>query len=197
MRTLALCVLAVAACTNCRGPSPDTPEVGAIADRVGQTVHVEACVYEGSGVALPNGYALTALHVVLGCPVYKLTNVVTDEESVAELDIATAQDLARLTMETQLPAESVRVARAHVGDVVCLLSATPEIGAACGHVQSVTDGRGGIRHSAPTAKGNSGSGLYNTDGDLVGIVVTCNLGDDGKCDRSGGGATAVPAWMVE
>jgi len=197
MRPAILCVLALVAC-NCRGPTPDTPDgTGAIAEHVSQVVGIEACEFVGSGVALPGGRALTALHVVLGCAQYMLTNVVTDEVAIAELEVATSGDLAILTFDTPMTAAPVRVARAHVGDTVCLLAAYPEIGASCGHVLGVREGRGGIQHSAPVRKGNSGSGLYNTDGDLVGIVVTCSLGDDGKCNQSGGGATAVPPWMVE
>jgi S1-C subfamily serine protease len=201
MRSILLAALVATAC-NCRLPAEaETPEqdLNALAARIGQIVHIDACFRAvGSGVNLGNGHALTAFHVLAGCSTYVVTNAITDRVEVGELDTANRFDLARIKLSAPIPGPAVHVASTKPGDIVCGMVAFPDLMVRCGHVLQVSDERGGIVHTVPVQKGNSGGGLYDTAGNLVGIIVTCNL-TAGKCDGSGGGATAVAphAWMVE
>jgi S1-C subfamily serine protease len=201
MRPILPIVWILAAC-NCRLPADETPQdVDALAARIGQIVHIDACTAAGSGVNLGNGYVLTALHVVTGCPAHLVTESISERSSPSELDTANRFDLALLKLETPMDAPRVTVARVAQGDTVCKMAAAPLLTVRCGVVLEVRDGKGGIRHSIQTDKGNSGGGLYDQSGNLVGIVSTCNTAFQGSevCIGSGGGATAVypHAWMVE
>lgn len=198
MRHPLLVALIVVACT-CRAPTPDTPQdLDALANRIEQVVHIEACSAAGSGVNLGNGYALTALHVVVGCSAYVVTESISEKASTGELDLAHRFDVARIKLEDSIPSSPVTIARVVPGQTVCAMVAHPLLLVRCGHVRSVAEGRGGIEHSVPVDKGNSGGGLYDTSGSLVGIIVTCNL-TDGKCDGTGGGATPLAGmeWLLE
>lgn len=192
-----LCLLA--ACNACHAPPADTPQDPlALASRISQTVRVESGHFAGSGVNLGNGRVLTAFHVVAGTALYTVTDMVTDKSVMAELDLTHRFDIARLELHDSMPGPPVSVARVAPGEIVCSMVAHPEFIVRCGHVTSVQDEIAGIRHTVPVAKGNSGGGLYNEAGDLVGIVVTCNLTDD-ECDGSGGGASPVASmpWLVD
>jgi serine protease Do len=198
MRHPLLVALIVVACT-CRAPTPDTPQdLDALASRIEQVVHIEACSAAGSGVNLGNGYALTALHVVVGCSAYVVTESISERASTGELDLAHRFDVARIKLEDTVPSRPVTIARVVPGQTVCAMVAHPLLLVRCGHVRSVAEGRGGIEHSVPVDKGNSGGGLYDTSGNLVGIIVTCNL-TEGVCNETGGGATPLAGmeWLLQ
>ena len=193
------CALSIvlAVCGACglpdRGVRRPAPEQDRAAVRIDTM-----CGSSGSGVIVSRAQVLTALHVVLSCPMGRLA--VTDADGtvrLAELEIATNRDVARLVLaegEPDFPIGSIpRVKPARVGARVCISAAAPKRGRACGTVRKVAPNpTGGVEHSAPTVPGNSGSGLYDAYGSLVGIVVWRDL------RREGGMATGLDArqWLV-
>lgn len=197
MRPTIIALVALVCCT-CRTPDPDTPRVDKMAEGIDRLVHVQACDASGSGVNLGNGRILTALHVAAYCPVYLVTSHASGHVAFGSLELGHVDDLAIIRVAPVEAAPPVRVASVQPGTVVCAMVASPEPGVRCGHVVKAMPGKGGIEHTVPTQKGNSGGGLYDTQGNLVGVIVTCNL-TDGKCDGSGGGATAVGGmrWIGE
>ncbi len=136
----------------------------------------------GSGVLISESTVLTASHVVL-CPgvaaLVVLSPGVMRVAQVAQLDLE--GDMAILTLDS--PVKGVPTAkigpRPKVGDRVCLATARPERARPCGNVTAYDTLPGDVRHTARTVPGNSGSGVYDRAGLLVGIVThACR---DGSC----------------
>ena len=61
--------------------------------------------------------------------------------------------------------------RPAIGAEVCLVPVVPARGPQCGKVDSFDSIPGDVFHQATTKPGNSGSGVYDADGRLVGIVT--------------------------
>lgn len=164
----------------------------------------------GSGVVIDAQHVLTAAHVV-DCPGHYTIGGDTSQPVEMYLDAFSVDaDVARLvTHVAVLPVRPAsRIGYVGEGDIVCAADAFPERTWACGVVRGVVDGK--IIHTATTVHGNSGSGLYDVHGVLVGIVVECHTpsldellestrkGLPADCKRNGGNASALAPieWMV-
>ena len=78
-----------------------------------------------------------------------------------------------------------------VGSLICASTAVPVRSWGCGNIAAITGAPGNdIEHSEPTNYGNSGSGMYDGHGRLIGIVTECYTDRTGCSDR-GGRATSV------
>jgi len=159
-----------------------------------QDLRIEAGGW-GSGVIVGPDTVLTAWHVVKCPPRTSRFLLVSGPDNVkhwAELAAGDPDhDIARLTV-AGTPATRLKLAAAKDGDVVCAAVAHPIREWSCGVVIDVgpvktkTNGTVDIWHTARTVPGNSGAGLYNGRGQLVGLQTN---GDATKTD--GGLATSV------
>lgn len=147
----------------------------------------------GSGVRIDARHVLTAYHVV-DCPFEMTITItpperpdagitVTDDNRVqltrgilqyAELELIDRRaDLARLRLPFIDDTPRARVGEVDPGDVVCMANASPSPRYDCGTIRRDFDEhRGDLEHTMATLHGNSGSGLYDDRGRLVGIVVS-------------------------
>lgn len=154
----------------------------------------------GSGVLLDSKTVITADHVTaehpflcLG-PIYKVITANGTSLRVDKVKSVPGLDVAFVTLRAEVPfITEISFARVKEGDRVCLEALAPKRGRSCGDVTKV-DGFG-FMHDAWVVPGNSGSGIYNAFGQLVGIVSTCKWnGFIGECIGGGG---AVSLWGIE
>lgn len=137
--------------------------------------------HRGSGVAVGPSIILTAAHVV-ACDGRDVPLVVatlpSGESYFAHVSRVDADaDIARLTVEPGGPplaglVANVRPAAIARGDEVCAATAAPARVRQCGAIidDGVDDGIA-FRDTAESVAGNSGSGVYDRGGRLVGIVT--------------------------
>lgn len=137
--------------------------------------------HRGSGVAVGPEIILTAAHVVTcsGRDVPLVVATLPSGESyfarVSRVDVAA--DLARLTVEPGGPplaglVANVRPAEITRGEEVCSATASPARARQCGAVVDVAVDFGvAFRDTGESISGNSGSGVYDRGGRLVGIVT--------------------------
>lgn len=148
----------------------------------------------GSGVLSGPETVLTAWHVVK-CPPrsVRIVWVVTPDEVKhwAQLGAGDpSHDVARLVV-SDLTASKLEIVSPLVGDTVCIATAHPQRQLSCGVVYAIssfkttTNGTVDVWHSARTIPGNSGAGVYNRRGQLVGLATNTTT------DDSGGLATSV------
>lgn len=179
---LALCV-AVVSCTACfaKPVGVKAPGVRTVVEEYDSSVEVSVFCLEGekqgSGVLFGADQALTAAHVVR-CATSELPLLIVLVKrdgtqtiaTVAELDAGA--DLARLDA-LGLESAQIRVGPVPIaGQDVCIVSAVPRRMRRCGEVQlGVQTAPGDYLHDAVTEPGNSGSGVYDRAGRLVGIVT--------------------------
>lgn len=194
---LAALVFAQYGCAS-RVPFGPVPVVSTATEQTRAALMVETiCGTSGSGVIIDTAHALTAAHVIAACPMPVLLTDSSGRRRVATPEAVVDVDVVRLQL---LPGQALftdarppTITRPSPGAAVCIESGRHHQ-RRCGKVRAVEPGRGGIRHSATTTKGDSGSGLYDGSGRLVGIVITCDTEHDGDdvCNAAGGGAT--PLW---
>lgn len=214
-----LCMMLVTSCVSCGGavaravlaPHGMVPDA-VLDERMAATVAITVgCTprlfpparvgWAGSGVAMGDRYVLTAAHVVPYACLYPGMIATFPDSTKYEMRVDAVlvdEDLARLVLVN--PKESfprsfpVKVATARPGDHVCLTPGNPARGISCGRIKARTFGPKGrtadLLYDAPTIRGNSGSGLFNADGALVGIVVQWWKAEDGKTSL-GGKATSI------
>lgn len=154
-----------------------------------RTVAVFACGRGGSGVITFSRTILTAAHVVGDCPIVVVylgdgSVTVAKPESVSP-----TRDIARLFAPALVGYAPLEPAVAKRGDHVCMAVAVPLRAIKCGLVRKNRPIFGGLNHAIDTQKGNSGSAVYNTRGQIVGIVVTLDV-------AGGGNATPIPSGWV-
>lgn len=143
-----------------------------------------AHIWGGSGVIVGEKSVLTAYHVV-ACAGPAMIHV-TDRaglEVLASVErVAPDADIARIDRVdgAWIVEAPVLGARPRIGDVICAVPVVPARGAQCGAVDEYDSLPGDVRHKAVTVPGNSGGGVYDTQGALVGIVTHYR--------RDGGGA---------
>lgn len=131
----------------------------------------------GSGVILDARHVLTALHVV-DCH-YDQAIVVTMSNGrrirMHTEKIWRDSDLARLVIASAAKFGDIAppmIAPIHLGESVCTDVAYPDRGGACGIVFDMRPSADlNVAMHLPVYHGNSGGGIYDTDGNLVGIVT--------------------------
>lgn len=152
--------------------------------------------YSGSGVLVGGDLALTALHVALpaGCAATPVLRVIgVGWRATATLEARwTRSDVARLRLARALRGEppTVRRDRVPVGETLCSATATPRREHHCGALELGAlslDGGWRQRWGARAELGNSGSGVWDAEGRLVGIVTN---------GRFVGGEPAGVAWFA-
>jgi S1-C subfamily serine protease len=183
--TILILALVTSACIACRTPAPTAPRAARAVDATyANTVRItNLCGGMGSGVVVSKYHVITAAHVVegsAGCELplvvevglgaekptaYLMTIDVLDEES----------DLARLIIVGLGAFDTIAPIIAPppvLGGEVCLSSGVPSWTRRCGQTwPRGRDSAGDIRHEVVTEPGNSGGGVYDRAGRLVGIVT--------------------------
>lgn len=132
----------------------------------------------GSGVLLDGRHVLTAAHVVhCGMPILRVETRAGDVRMMHPLKVDWENDLALIVIdddELRFPYPvpgAVIGPRPPEGEVVCLESGRPDRARQCGEVLEYGRGAGNMAHRALTVPGNSGGGVYDESGRLVGIVT--------------------------
>lgn len=156
----------------------EIPDIG-VEDQRGRAVQIGVRCgltnpkdYTGTGVIMDNQHVMTAYHVI-DCdgPYIVGVKVKGSWKRAWTSRIAPEVDLAVLRLDEPLEdAPAVNFTRPPgVGGRVCIATASPYPTRRCGQVESLDDGR--VRHSIVVEPGNSGSGMYDRRGRLVGIVT--------------------------
>lgn len=157
--------------------------------------------WRGSAVITGPSTLLTAAHVV-DCKAGVMMAHAEDGSVVPIVVDAVAPGLDIASVSTIAPAwpsaRSVSIGPVPaLGAEVCLVSAVPRNDRQCGRV----NGRSSTEasHDAFVEPGNSGGGVYDLQGRLVGIVSTyriCPAGGMGQVCGGGFGAVSAVPWMV-
>lgn len=134
----------------------------------------------GSGVIIAPDYVLTANHVT-DCDGLFVVATETYDGLAAVVTQNKERDLAKLYVPGIRGPEVEIGPEPSPGDTVCLSPAYPRRDRKCGEVYFERgDGPNNrIRFSAKVEPGNSGSGLYDSEGRLVGIVTQYEYGRHG------------------
>lgn len=153
--------------------------------------------WRGSGVIISSRTVLTASHVVKCDTDPLVTGKLADGTGRAFLVEAqtprSATDLARLRSLTELPYTAVSVGPPPgLGSTVCLDAAAPTRSRRCGPVVG-NDGTW-LRILAVPIPGNSGSGVYDARGRLVGIISHQLLDANTEKPVAGGAASLTDRW---
>lgn len=160
-------------------------------------VHSPCSTRAGSGVLIGSDRVLTAKHVIECVPSTVLdalpvtVTMPNGTDVQATIEITTDTDLARLRLTATRHADRPLVRTAAPGSRACLAHAVPSRGRSCGRITAAGETIGAVEFTAKVVPGNSGSGLYDEDGALIGVVIWRRM--DGQI---GGMATAVPRWIV-
>lgn len=190
---VALILAACSGCVSAMGAPDEVPRGIALADDMAVTVDVTCppAVFGlppsggyGTAVLIDATHALTAWHVVDACPTEQVELVWPDGKTkvLATVEaIALPGDIVRLKAvglwPVEVPQPTVGV-RPDAGDRVCAHTAYPRRRRVCGSVQRQEGDLGAeIIFDAIVEPGNSGSGLYDASGRLIGIVTrmeTCS-----------------------
>lgn len=171
----------------------------------------------GSGVVVSKTEVLTAAHVVdcivrdpktgLDVSHGKLLAIVASQPDAIgrPMKVVTsfvAADVARIAIADDgefYDVSPVRLASVDLHDLVCVSTGVPRRDIRCGVVEELFNAPGhDLAISIPSYPGNSGSGLYDARGRLVGIVTQRrNLALEGQI--SGGRATAIGdrPWVLD
>lgn len=181
MKKLLLLLLLVIACNCSVPPRQFTPLPDPIIDdERAMTVKVkcEGRTWFGSGYVVDTETILTAGHV-LACDSKprlfllfpgSIPVEVTESNTlvIPELDIGAIQYL------NDKPEKMLSGVLPEVGERVCFYPAYPERGQKCGEVLISLPGDGGIYVTNNIVPGNSGSVVFNSKDEVVGVVVTYN-----------------------
>lgn len=161
----------------------------------------------GSGVVIAPNRVLTAAHVVR-CRVMPELNVTYDASAVV-LDAGSGEVVARVVRYDEgadIAVLEADVSRFYsptpigpvpnIGDQVCASTGSmPYYALKCGIVQPrYTSTDGDINFFTPIEPGNSGSGVYDYRGRLVGIVTRYGKCSNGQICR--GRATSLASWRA-
>lgn len=163
----------------------------------------------GSGVMVSPTEALTAGHVVAfgnSCTYVAHTRDGDQHSMMLDVVVATVQldgamdGIGRLTMsaldvfDEYTAPPSVRAVPA-LGQWVCTVTGRPDRMRKCGEVQPVGDD-GLVGVLAAFEPGNSGSGVYDTAGNLVGIALAMDPAFNNQIIKSGWVPIEPYTWLV-
>lgn len=177
-------VVLVLGCGGRLGRTPVGPNHAAnlMAQRA-RAVIVSTPCGSGSGVAVGPHHVLSAAHVAT-CLTGDITIKAGDgkvRDAVVEI-VSLEADLVRLRIVGEdLPFHPLETAPVEDGMHVCIVSTQPDAGRRCGRVREIRPyGPGNVSHTAFTLAGNSGSGVYDGRGRLVGIATHRRSNVDGS-----------------
>lgn len=200
---LLIAMLTMCSCGNALPPikQPEHAQPRMVLEQERATVRIKTYCGVGSGVLVAPDEVLTAWHVVTctvkdykGLPVKRRAPKLVIDTKDADGDTTytgaviaadVPRDLARvkLSAPVALFIEPPTYAHARESDEerTCIAHAEPEFGRTCGYVEDTDypDPRTAITFSTPVWFGNSGSGVYDADGNLVGIVTAMRW-----CDKA-------------
>lgn len=159
--------------------------------------------FAGSAVVLGPDRLLTAAHVVAceghgGAPLLVLVDIgATSTTAIVELT-SSGSDLARLVTADRMEYHALLIGpRPEVGDLLCVAAGAPAGRTRrCGPVEGFEPEPGDIVHAVVTEPGNSGAGVYDARGRLVGILSHYRMCVNGQL--CGGKATSLAgrAWVL-
>lgn len=171
-------VLANASCTYVRGRDPQIAFESTALITVVCLGGEQAAQMYGSGVIVDRQTILTAAHVATSPPGFfcvRTATMVTGKRYLLTAGKALpAFDLASLKLAVGEfdPTYPVSYGDSpHFGAHVCAATAYPQHLWRCGETQTSTDPPGDVAHSIVVEPGNSGSGVYDERGRLVGIIT--------------------------
>ncbi len=154
--------------------------------RVDSAVAIYTECGSGTGVMVDGDTLLTAFHVVncgdsttIQMAQAVVVRALTGTTYVARMTIGDpARDIARIELHESVPdVVPVKIRDAVAGETVCAAHVIPERGFKCGIVNRYAGPRSHgdvIVDNANYWYGNSGSGVYAEDGQLIGIAVRLN-----------------------
>lgn len=199
-------IISAAMVIACRPPSADTTArtpAWQVAESATLTVLcADGSVKAGSGVLIGPDRLLTAAHVVAcdGTDPMLILVELHGASTMAGVEVmSTGADIARLQTIDKLESHAVLIGpRPAIGEMVCVAAGAP-LGRTrrCGPVERFdADASGDIVHAVVTEPGNSGAGVYDADGRLVGILSHYRTCVNGQF--CGGKATSVAgrAWVT-
>lgn len=180
-------------------PKPTVHELDAVVKVI---IDCGSSYWNGSGVIVSDSQALTAAHVV-ECPEHVRPKAVYVDAGdrvwqPARVEVLLPElDVARVKLEdpTFIPDHLVIGTRPDIGDKVCMANSAPRLGYHCGLIQPGRT-KGMLVWDWMTEHGNSGAGVYNEKGELIGLLITV-----GTCEHDLpciGGITPLQGyeWLV-
>jgi S1-C subfamily serine protease len=185
--TLAGCAAITGACdwqpAQAAVPNPSTPLVAELRDQLHQirdTVRIEAtcgdAVWMGSGTLISATQIITARHVVdctTGGAITARRLFSRDKYPIhVEFESDPEHDIARAVLAGGARLEDVSAPvvgpSPSVGDHLCFVTGAPLVEIQCGDATGLESPL--VVHNATTVPGNSGAGVYDRSGKLVGVV---------------------------
>lgn len=200
----------LAACGGCTAPAmfrggSDAPSradtLEAEGDRAVEIVGVTPMgTYKCSGVLVSDHQVVTAAHCARA-DAFLTAERRDGTQAIFQIEvIAPAYDFARLETVPGWFGEAPGTPHVgpvpEIGDQVCLAPVVPRRDHKCGEVQAVYSD--GVCHDALTEHGNSGGGVYDASGRIIGIVSTLYTAANGQI--IGGCAGTIPpdyTWLVQ
>lgn len=180
----------------------DAVEIEAVCVK-GSTAEGMLVGWHGSGVVVSRTRVLTANHVAnmrdMTC-VFQTKTIDGRTRMMQPLAAMPSLDLASLELvDGEKPFDASPVAYGkvpEVGDRVCAATGNPWRGHKCGEVQLPGNLPGDVQFLIIVEPGNSGSGVYNDAGELIGIVThkfTCSQ----STQTCGGKAASLAGHVAE
>lgn len=207
-RALAVLALVLLGCCPTTQPAPAAPSPSTVVNvEYQRAVRVDVdcglgLTPNGTGVRVGGHTVLTALHVVQ-CDVKSVAVVDQDGKSYeAKVQGAAPFDVARLEAKDLPALPQLEIGSVDVGSRACAAVYLPERGRRCGEVWPNIEGQdSGWMHVDFVAEhGNSGAGVWDEEGRLVGILVHLRwckgTEDNGQVCTAGVTPLAGRSWIA-